>query len=124
MDDRRIEGGFAMHAPWVKFVGYFLGSVLLGVIALGLARALVIEDPGARAAKTLLDERIETARQIRRAIETPIPPPEPLPPITAKPARAQNTRPAASTDASSSKAPSGRHSISAEQAGRGSNRDR
>jgi hypothetical protein len=114
-----------MRAPWVKFVGYFVGSALLAVMALGLGRALVIDDPGARAAKTLLEERIETARQIRRAIETPIPPPEPLPPITAKPARAQNTKPVASTDASSSKAPrSSRHSTSAERGGGIGNQDR
>jgi hypothetical protein len=36
--------------------------------------------------KTLLDMRIETAREIRQALATPIPPPEPLGPITAKPA--------------------------------------
>ena len=36
--------------------------------------------------KTVLDTRIETAREIQRALATPIPPPEPLGPIQAKPA--------------------------------------
>ena len=35
-------------------------------------------------AKTVLDMRIETAREIRRALATPIPPPEPLGPIQSK----------------------------------------
>ena len=94
-----------MRSPWILFLRYFLGSALLVVIVLGLARALVVDDPGGRAAKSLLDERIETARQIRRALDTPIPLPEPLPAITAKPARVQKTKPGAATDASSSKAP-------------------
>ena len=38
--------------------------------------------------KTLLDMRIESAREIRRALATPIPGPEPLAPIRAKPAYA------------------------------------
>ena len=38
--------------------------------------------------KTLLDMRIESAREIRRALATPIPGPEPLGPIRAKPAYA------------------------------------
>jgi hypothetical protein len=64
----------AMRSHWIMILRYFLGSALIVVIALGLARALVVDDPGERAAKTLLDERIETARQIRRALETPVPP--------------------------------------------------
>ena len=34
--------------------------------------------------KTVLDMRIETAREIRQALATPIPPPEPLGPIQSK----------------------------------------
>ena len=34
--------------------------------------------------KTLLEERVESARQIRDALAKPIPPPEPLTPVTAK----------------------------------------
>jgi hypothetical protein len=77
-------------------VGYFLGSAILVVMAVGLARAL-IDVPAGRQAKTLLDERIETARQIRRALATPVPPPEPLEPITAKPAREQRSSPSSAT---------------------------
>ena len=77
-------------------VGYFVGSALVVVMAIGLARALV-DDPAGREAKTLLDERIETARQIRRALATPIPPPEPLEPITAKPAHGQRSSPSPAT---------------------------
>jgi hypothetical protein len=79
------------RSPLTVVLGSFLGAALLVVIAVGLARALV-DDPAGKAAKTKLDERIETARQIRKALATPIPPPEPLQPITARPLRAQNTK--------------------------------
>lgn len=39
--------------------------------------------------KTLLDLRIESAREIRQALNTPIRRPEPLPPITARVANAE-----------------------------------
>ncbi|MBX9823675.1 MAG: hypothetical protein K2Y27_01650 [Xanthobacteraceae bacterium] len=81
------------RTPVVVILGAFLGAALLAMVAVGLARALV-DDPAGKAAKTKLDERIETARQIRRALATPIPPPEPLQPITAKPLRVQNIEPA------------------------------
>jgi hypothetical protein len=74
------------------FLRYFFGAATIVVIAVGLARALV-DDPDGKVAKTKLDERIETARQIRKALATPIPPPEPLQPITAKPLRAQKAKP-------------------------------
>jgi hypothetical protein len=79
------------RSPVTVFLRYFLGAALLAVIVVGLARALV-DDPAGKAAKTKLDERIETARQIRKSLATPIPPPEPLQPITAKPLRAQHTK--------------------------------
>jgi hypothetical protein len=77
--------------PVTVFLCAFLGAALLAVITVGLARALV-DDPAGKAAKTKLDERIETAREIRNALSTPIPAPEPLQPITAKPLRAQHTK--------------------------------
>ena len=80
------------RSPVTVFLRYFLGAAVLAVIVVGLARALV-DDPAGKAAKTKLDERIETARQIRKSLATPIPPPEPLQPITAKPLRSQNTKP-------------------------------
>jgi hypothetical protein len=79
------------RSPLIVALGSFVGAALLAVIAVGLARALV-DDPAGRAAKTKLDERIETAREIRRALATPIPPPEPLQPITAKPLRAPKAK--------------------------------
>jgi hypothetical protein len=89
------------RSPLVVVLGSFVGAALLVVIAVGLARALV-DDPAGRAAKTKLDERIETAREIRKALATPIPPPEPLPPITAKPLRVPNAK---AVDGDASKTP-------------------
>jgi hypothetical protein len=101
--------------PVTVFLCAFLGAALLAVITVGLARALV-DDPAGKAAKTKLDERIETAREIRNALSTPIPPPEPLQPITAKPLRAQHTK---SVEGDESKAPtlsrSARDSMAREQ---------
>lgn len=104
------------RSPAIVFLRYFLGAALVAVIAVGLAQAL-IDDPAGKAAKTKLDERIESAREIRKALATPIPPPEPLQPITAKPLRgAQNTK---SGDADESKTPalsrSARDSMAREQ---------
>ena len=75
----------------IRLLACFLGAGLLAVAVVGLARPL-IDDPAGREAKTHLDERIETAREIRRALATPIPPPEPLQPITAKPLHGQNPK--------------------------------
>jgi hypothetical protein len=79
------------RSPVSVFLRYFLGAAVVAVITVGLARALV-DDPAGKAAKTKLDERIETAREIRKALATPIPPPEPLQPITAKPLRVPNAK--------------------------------
>lgn len=58
----------------------FLGTIF------GIAR--LVEGPAgkleSRRAKSLLDERIATAREIRAALARPLPPMPPLPPITAK----------------------------------------
>jgi hypothetical protein len=80
------------RSPVSVFLRYFLSAAALAVIAVGLARAL-IDDPAGKAAKTKLDERIETARQIRKSLATPIPAPEPLQPITAKPLRSSSAKP-------------------------------
>jgi hypothetical protein len=48
-----------------------------------------------RTEKTVLDQRIASARQIREALSRPLPPPEPLPPITAKVAKHNNQQVAA-----------------------------
>jgi hypothetical protein len=66
---------------------------VLGVLALvvgyGFTKVTVASEEAARRSeqeKTVLAERIESAREIRRALARPVPPPDPLPPITAKPA--------------------------------------
>ena len=45
-----------------------------------------------RREKTILDERIATAREIKEALRRPIPRPEPLGPITAKLANPQSSK--------------------------------
>jgi hypothetical protein len=85
-------------SPVTVLLRYFLGAAVLAVIVVGLAQALV-DDPAGKAAKTKLDERIETAREIRKALATPIPPPEPLQPITARPVRSQTMKPVEGDDA-------------------------
>jgi hypothetical protein len=103
------------RSPVTVFLRYFLGAAALAVIVVGLARAL-IDDPAGKAAKTKLDERIETAREIRKALATPIPPPEPLQPITAKPRRAENTKPVEGDDSRTPTLPRGaRDSMAREQ---------
>jgi hypothetical protein len=49
--------------------------------------------------KSLLDERIATARSIKQALAKPVPRPEPLAPITAKPEHAASKAAAASKPA-------------------------
>ena len=93
------------------FLRYFLGSAALVVLAIGAARMLIADDPVSKAAITKLDERIETARQIRRALATPVPPPDPLPPITAKPARAAKAKPAEDSQTQKSFSPDAQDSM-------------
>ena len=42
--------------------------------------------------RTLLDYRVESSREIRQALAKPVPGPEPLPPLTAKPAHEPSAR--------------------------------
>ena len=42
--------------------------------------------------QTYLDLRVQSSREIRQALATPLPPLEPLPPITARPAHAVGSR--------------------------------
>ena len=70
------------------FLAYLSG---LAVPVLGVGVALLNVDLGSlesRAAsqgeRTILDERIASAREIKAALNKPIATPEPLPPITAK----------------------------------------
>jgi hypothetical protein len=68
---------------------------VLGTVALGAAYGysnMTFEDAGngARSQRetTILDQRLASAREIKHALRKPIPRPEPLTPIAAKPARA------------------------------------
>jgi len=76
-----------LRGPVRLFLSLFLGSAVVIVVAIGIVSMLRRGDAEPGSSKTLLAERIETARQIREALARPIPPPEPLGPIKAKPAR-------------------------------------
>ena len=72
---------------------------LVGTLALGAGYAyssITFEtEVGAaryRREKTVLDERIATAREIKETLRRPIPSPEPLGPITAKLANPQGSK--------------------------------
>jgi hypothetical protein len=75
-------------------IPFMLALGVLGTAALFVTYAystLMFEDAdrmARRREKTILDERIATAQEIKQALRKPIPGPEPLPPITAKPERA------------------------------------
>jgi hypothetical protein len=76
-------------------LGFFTRSFLWGggalVAGLGLAEAIVgmqLLGSNTGAENTLLAQRIANGREIRQALSTPLPPLEPLPPITAKVANA------------------------------------
>ena len=45
-----------------------------------------------RTEKTVLDQRVASAREIREALSRPIPRPEPLPPISTKVAKSNNQK--------------------------------
>jgi hypothetical protein len=67
----------------------YIGALALPVLGVGVAMSNVNFDSfESRAAsereKTILDERIANAREIKAALSKPIPRPEPLPPVTAK----------------------------------------
>jgi hypothetical protein len=75
--------------PSVVLVYFGVLAASLAVIALGLTAVVKasagMSEAGARD-KTLLDLQVESAREIRRALATPVSTPR-LPPITARPAR-------------------------------------
>src|SRR5262245_39892902 len=63
---------------------YVLGTGVPIVATAAVLTSAIELFSGPDRAKTLPDERIASARAIRQALETPIAPAEPLPPITAK----------------------------------------
>ena len=69
----------------VIYVGVFgVLALLAGFIFTKATIASEEADGRAEREKTVLNGRIESAREIRRALARPVPPPDPLPPITAK----------------------------------------
>ena len=65
-------------------------TTAFAVIALGLTVVVKASTGMSEASardKTLVELQIESSREIRRALATPVPQPPPLPPITARPAR-------------------------------------
>ena len=77
----------------------FLWSGAALVAGLGLAEAVVgmqLLGPSTEVENTLLAQRIANGREIRHALSTPLPPLEPLPPITAQVANAPAVKVASS----------------------------
>jgi hypothetical protein len=84
-------------SPSLLFVYFGMVATAFAVIAVGLTAVVKASASLSQASareKTLLELQVESSRQIRQALTTPITAP-PLPPITARPAR--DLREAAST---------------------------
>jgi hypothetical protein len=80
MNDRSI--------PFLLSIYFGIIGTLVGVAGIGLTKVVDASAAIARQSereKTRLDERIAAARSIKQALTKPVPRPEPLPPITAKP---------------------------------------
>ena len=78
------------------FYIYFCALTLLGALSLGLSAAALqsLQSPTLSNGppKTLLEERVQSAREIRRRLATPLAAPEPLQPITQRSAQAVGSR--------------------------------
>ena len=85
---------------------YLFGTmvpIVIGGVGLNWMLYNVGREPGA--AKSRLEERVQTAREIRAALAKPIPPPAPLPPITAKLAHPIETKPVARAETKTKRIP-------------------
>src|SRR5215218_4059330 len=107
MRDRK----WSVPALLLIYAGLF--GILALIIGYGFTKVTMASEEATRRAqqeKTLLNERVDSAREIRRALARPVAPPDPLPPITAKPANSTVTpelnRPRNSKLAASGKSPS------------------
>ena len=79
------DRNWGVPAILLSYVGVL--SVLALVMAYGFARATRASEESTRRTeqeKTVLNQRLESAREIRQALARPVPPPDPLPPINAK----------------------------------------
>jgi hypothetical protein len=83
MNDRGIPSLLAIYFGIIGIlvVGAGLGLTKIIDASTGMARHSERE-------KSLLDERLATARSIKQVLAKPVPPPEPLAPITDKPEHA------------------------------------
>jgi hypothetical protein len=75
-----------------RFTKSFIYASVALILGLGLGEAVIaleILGPRTEVDKTLLQHRIASAREINQALDTPPPPVEPLPPITARLANSQ-----------------------------------
>jgi hypothetical protein len=70
--------------PFLLFI-YFsiIGTLALGA-AFGITKISGDTAQSAKRERTLLNDRIANAREIKRALARPLPKPDPLPPISAK----------------------------------------
>lgn len=85
-----------------RFTKLFIYSGTALLIGLGISQAVValeILGPRVQVDKTLLDQRIASSREIKQALSTPLPPVEPLPPITAQLANSRAIQTASSPSA-------------------------
>ena len=81
---------------FTKFVIYAGAALVAGLVASETVIGLEILGPRNEVDKTLLQQRIASSREIQKALSTPVPPPGPLPPITAHLANAQSVQTASS----------------------------
>ena len=82
---------------YVFVLSLYIGVLVLtlGVITMGLTAVMQnAPRPSQQVQRkpTLLDLRVQRSREIREALAKPVPPPEPLPPRTARPAHALGSR--------------------------------
>jgi hypothetical protein len=81
----------------VIVIGVYAGVIAALVCSIGIALAIVsgsIVSEQVPHAKTAFETQLESAREIRQALAKPIPQPERLAPITAKPVKIATAKPA------------------------------
>jgi hypothetical protein len=79
---RKISAAVVMYGAAIVALVFCAGIGLMIIASASLAPSQKAE-----AEKTILDQRIESAREVRAALAMGVPKPEPLAPITAKLAR-------------------------------------
>jgi len=82
---------------FTKVFIYAGAAVVAGLVLGETVIALEILGPRTEVDSTLLQQRIANSREIKKALSTPVPPPEPLPPITAHLANSRAVQAASSS---------------------------